>query len=186
MSRRGFTLIEVVLAIGLTAMVVYLLSTATELYLANVDASRTRVETAQLARTLLDQIAGDLANVRVSPPAANRPMGGGFSGAAGSQPGGGDPGGGAPTGGNGGSGDPSGSGSMGGDSIRQAKAALDLALTRLEPQDSFNVIEFNSHTRTLFPSSVPATPGNVEEARKFTGGLEATGGTEPADRCGTW
>ena len=38
--RRAFTLIEVVLAIGLTAIVVYLLSTAIELYLVNVEASR--------------------------------------------------------------------------------------------------------------------------------------------------
>ena len=35
-----------------------------ELYLVNVDASRRRVETAQLARTLLDQIAADLAATR--------------------------------------------------------------------------------------------------------------------------
>jgi prepilin-type N-terminal cleavage/methylation domain-containing protein len=109
MKRRGFTLIEVVLAIGLTAMVVYLLSTATELYLANVDASRTRVETAQLARTLLDQIAGDLANVRVSPPAGGASTTGGFGGAGGSQTGGGIPGGGTP-----GGGDPSGAGMTGG------------------------------------------------------------------------
>jgi type II secretory pathway pseudopilin PulG len=120
MNRRGFTLVEVVLAIGLTAMVVYLLSTATELYLANVDASRTRVETAQLARTLLDQIANDLANVRVSPPAGGGSSGGGFGGAGGSQPGGTQPGGGgapdtgAPGGGAPGGGDSSGSGSPGG------------------------------------------------------------------------
>jgi type II secretory pathway pseudopilin PulG len=119
MTRRGFTLIEVVLAIGLTAMVVFLLTTATELYLANVDASRTRVETAQLARTLLDQIANDLANVRVSPPASQSSSGGGFSAGGGDQPGGSQPGGGAPGAGSPGagapgSGDSSGSGTPGG------------------------------------------------------------------------
>jgi type II secretory pathway pseudopilin PulG len=114
MNRRGFTLVEVVLAIGLTAMVVYLLSTATELYLANVDASRTRVETAQLARTLLDQIANDLANVRVSPPAGGGSSGGGFvGGAGGSQPGGTQSGGGAPDSGAPGGGAPGGGGLSG-------------------------------------------------------------------------
>ncbi len=79
-KRRGFTLIEIVLAIGLTAMVVYLLTTAMELYLTNVDASRGRVESAQLARTLLDQIAADLAAVRTAPPPmpTGGPAGGGF------------------------------------------------------------------------------------------------------------
>jgi prepilin-type N-terminal cleavage/methylation domain-containing protein len=97
--RQGFTLIEVVLAIGLSAMVVYLLSTATELYLANVDASRGRVESAQLARTLLDQIAADLAAARAYAPVAAPASGGGpgqpqqFGGAPGGAPpdGGGPP-----------------------------------------------------------------------------------------------
>ncbi len=70
------------------------------------------------------------------------------------------------------------SGSMGGASIREAKAALDLALTRLDPQDSFNVIEFNSYTRALFPASLPATAGNVDTAREWVAALESTGGTE--------
>jgi Ca-activated chloride channel family protein len=70
------------------------------------------------------------------------------------------------------------SGSMGGASIREAKAALDLALARLDPGDSFNVIEFNSITRVLFPASKPATAGNVETAREWVEELESTGGTE--------
>jgi Ca-activated chloride channel family protein len=70
------------------------------------------------------------------------------------------------------------SGSMGGASIREAKAALDLALSRLDPRDSFNVIEFNSDTHALFTSSLPASPGNVQTAREWVTGLEATGGTE--------
>ncbi|HMO86480.1 MAG TPA: hypothetical protein PKC18_16335, partial [Lacipirellulaceae bacterium] len=69
-GRAGFTLFEVVLAIGLSAMVVYLLTTAMELYLVNVDASRGRVESAQLARTLLDQMAADLLAARGAPPPA--------------------------------------------------------------------------------------------------------------------
>jgi Ca-activated chloride channel homolog len=70
------------------------------------------------------------------------------------------------------------SGSMSGASMREAQAALDLALTRLAPGDSFNVIEFNSITNTLFPSSVPATEDNVKIAREFVAGLVANGGTE--------
>ena len=65
-ARAAFTLMEVVLAIALTAVVVYLLTTAIELYLFSVDASRTRVESAQLARTILDQIADDLAATRLA------------------------------------------------------------------------------------------------------------------------
>ena len=38
------------------------------------------------------------------------------------------------------------SGSMGGASIRQAKAALLLALDRLQTGDTFNIIQFNSST----------------------------------------
>ncbi len=60
MRNRGFTLMEVVLAIGLSALVLGLLTMAINLYLIRVDTSRTQVETAQLARTLLNSIASDL------------------------------------------------------------------------------------------------------------------------------
>jgi len=60
MRSRGFTLLEVVLAIGLAGTVLALLATAIDLYLVRVDTSRTQVESAQLARTLLGQIADDL------------------------------------------------------------------------------------------------------------------------------
>ena len=52
------------------------------------------------------------------------------------------------------------SGSMEGVSMRQAKKTLDLAIQRLDPADSFNVIEFNSLTSTLFPQPVPASVRN--------------------------
>lgn len=75
--RGGFTLLEVVLAIGLASVVIYLLTTAIEVYLVRVDTSRTRVESAQLARTLLDKIASDLAAGRYVAAAAvsNQPAG---------------------------------------------------------------------------------------------------------------
>jgi prepilin-type N-terminal cleavage/methylation domain-containing protein len=123
--RNGFTLMEVVLAIALTAVVVYLLTTAIELYLFCVDASRTRVESAQLARTILDQIADDLASARLT--AQPSTFGGGFNNSmspdrqgagvpggnqsGGNQPGGPQSGGGYTSGGYGGQ---SGGGSSGG------------------------------------------------------------------------
>ena len=60
----GFTLLEVVLAIGLSGAVLGLLAVALNQYLFRVDASRTQVESAQLARTLLNQLADDLQAAR--------------------------------------------------------------------------------------------------------------------------
>jgi hypothetical protein len=76
MIRRAFTLMEIVLAIALTSVVMYLLMTAVELYMIRVDSSRGRVESAQLARTILDQMAADLAAMRLDPPAAAASGGG--------------------------------------------------------------------------------------------------------------
>ncbi len=70
------------------------------------------------------------------------------------------------------------SGSMGGASIRQARAALQLALERLAPTDWFNVIAFDSTTRALFPESQPARSNQLDRAKDFVASLEATGGTE--------
>lgn len=70
------------------------------------------------------------------------------------------------------------SGSMAGTSIRQAKEALTLALSRLLPGDRFNVIEFNSYAQALFGEARNADPGTVREAIRWVGGLEARGGTE--------
>ena len=70
------------------------------------------------------------------------------------------------------------SGSMAGVSMTQAKLALQMALSHLKPQDRFNVIEFNSHTRALFPQSVAASPQAVAKAQKLVDRLDANGGTE--------
>ncbi|WP_321393239.1 marine proteobacterial sortase target protein [Emcibacter sp.] len=72
------------------------------------------------------------------------------------------------------------SGSMHGQSLAQAKAALALAIRGLNPSDSFNVIEFNSITTPLFPQSRPVTPSTVEQALYFVNGLQSDGGTEMA------
>jgi Ca-activated chloride channel family protein len=70
------------------------------------------------------------------------------------------------------------SGSMASTSIRQAKAALALALHRLDAGDRFNVIEFDSDARALFESAREATARNVDEALDWLDSLEARGGTE--------
>lgn len=70
------------------------------------------------------------------------------------------------------------SGSMRGESIGQARESLLFALDTLSPHDRFNVIEFNSITRGLFDTPVPATYERLREARRFVNDLEAGGGTE--------
>jgi len=70
------------------------------------------------------------------------------------------------------------SGSMEGVSMKQAKRALELAIQRLDAEDWFNLIQFNSVTTALFPSSVPATSENRIRAMRFAASLSAQGGTE--------
>lgn len=72
------------------------------------------------------------------------------------------------------------SGSMEGDSIEQARAAVALALARLAPEDRFNVIEFNSQASALFAAAQPATRANRVQAVRWVEGLQADGGTEMA------
>jgi Ca-activated chloride channel family protein len=70
------------------------------------------------------------------------------------------------------------SGSMAGNSLTQAKTALTLALSRLTPKDSFNLIQFNSVTHMLFSTSQPASTSRIQKARRYINSLQANGGTE--------
>jgi len=70
------------------------------------------------------------------------------------------------------------SGSMAGASIRQARAALKLALARLRPADRFNVVRFNHTTDRLFAHAQPADRGNLAAAQRYVDAIEADGGTE--------
>lgn len=70
------------------------------------------------------------------------------------------------------------SGSMDGDSIIQARAALQLALESLSPGDRFNVIEFDDDARALFRGAVEASERNIGMAIGYVQGLRADGGTE--------
>lgn len=72
------------------------------------------------------------------------------------------------------------SGSMAGESMPQAKAALQLALQRLRPADRFNIIRFSDTTRSLYQASQTASPGNLSRASGFVSALLADGGTEMA------
>jgi Ca-activated chloride channel homolog len=70
------------------------------------------------------------------------------------------------------------SGSMAGASIDQARVALSLALARLGPADTFNVIRFNHKTDALFETARPATRDNLRLADAYVAALRADGGTE--------
>ncbi|GGE61915.1 marine proteobacterial sortase target protein [Streptosporangium jomthongense] len=72
------------------------------------------------------------------------------------------------------------SGSMAGESIRQAREALQLGLETLAPGDRFNVIQFNSQPHALFMRPEMATANNLARARQYVSGLTADGGTEMA------
>jgi Ca-activated chloride channel family protein len=71
------------------------------------------------------------------------------------------------------------SGSMAGEKIERARAALDHMLARLRPADRFQVVRFSTDVEALFDGgqSVPATPENVARARRFARSFAAAGGT---------
>lgn len=70
------------------------------------------------------------------------------------------------------------SGSMEGSSIRQAKLALDEALSRLQASDRFNILQFNSEFSALYPTAELADHERVKRARHWVESLRAGGGTE--------
>ena len=60
--RRGMTLLELTLALGLTAVILVLISQAVRLHLTVFDVSQSEVEQPQVARAVLRYIAADLRN----------------------------------------------------------------------------------------------------------------------------
>lgn len=72
------------------------------------------------------------------------------------------------------------SGSMDGPSLKQAKEALEYAVSRLMPEDRFNIITFNDTVAKLFKYPVTGSSEHIREAVGFINGLEATGSTEIA------
>jgi len=72
------------------------------------------------------------------------------------------------------------SGSMEGTRIRQAKAALKFCLSKLGPEDRFNVLSFASVVTTLGNEHLPATDESKARAARFVDAFDASGGTNIA------
>ncbi|RKH24663.1 VWA domain-containing protein [Corallococcus praedator] len=70
------------------------------------------------------------------------------------------------------------SGSMDGESLPQAQAALRLCLRHLREGDRFNVIAFENSFRTFTPAPVTFTQRTLEQADAWVAGLRASGGTQ--------
>src|SRR5262249_32885062 len=60
----------------------------------------------------------------------------------------------------------------------KSKEVMRMALSSMNPQDTFNIITFAGDTHILFPEPVPATAENVSRAQKFIEGRRGSGGTE--------
>lgn len=69
------------------------------------------------------------------------------------------------------------SGSMAGEKMESAKAALSYALRNLRENDHFNIVRFSTGVGSFRKELVPATKGNVEAALAFTDKLRPGGGT---------
>ena len=61
-KNHAFTLIEIILSLGLSVLVLMAVGMAINLHLRLLDSGRTKVEEAQLARAILRNIAQDLRN----------------------------------------------------------------------------------------------------------------------------
>ncbi|MEO1292004.1 MAG: marine proteobacterial sortase target protein [Pseudomonadota bacterium] len=70
------------------------------------------------------------------------------------------------------------SGSMHGESIEQAREGLELAVKRLQPDDTFNIIVFNDRFGLFAEKPLPATEENIGRAVQAIRALQADGGTE--------
>ncbi len=73
------------------------------------------------------------------------------------------------------------SGSMEGLRIKQARAALKFCLSKLAPDDRFNIVAFASETNPFLERHVEATEKAKEMASKFADSLDASGGTNIND-----
>lgn len=69
------------------------------------------------------------------------------------------------------------SGSMSGEPIAKAKDAVKRALRKLEPDDTFQVVQFSMSSSKFGREPVPATPDNVRRALSYVDDLRGEGGT---------
>ncbi|RMF91847.1 MAG: VWA domain-containing protein, partial [Nitrospinota bacterium] len=70
------------------------------------------------------------------------------------------------------------SGSMSGFPIEKAKETMRLAIERMNPRDTFNLLSFAGGTGRCFPRPVPNTPQNRARALRYLDDLYGSGGTE--------
>jgi len=70
------------------------------------------------------------------------------------------------------------SGSMQGEKIRQARAALRYCVQGLKPQDRFNIIAFSTTTAPFREGLVEASEENIKAALAYIETLDARGGTD--------
>jgi Ca-activated chloride channel homolog len=69
------------------------------------------------------------------------------------------------------------SGSMSGVPIERSKAAVRRVLSKLEPPDTFQIINFSMSASALGPKPVVADRGNIERGLHYLDGLNGEGGT---------
>ncbi|MFC1835603.1 VWA domain-containing protein, partial [Thermodesulfobacteriota bacterium] len=69
------------------------------------------------------------------------------------------------------------SGSQSGKPLNKAKETMDYAIDHMNPNDTFNIIDFSSGTRMLFSEPKKNTPENRAKAKKYLKSLRARGGT---------
>ena len=69
------------------------------------------------------------------------------------------------------------SGSMWGRPLAQAKAAVERALHRLQPLDTFQLIRFSTGASALGPKPLLATPENIRRGLDYLRSLDSEGGT---------
>ncbi len=69
------------------------------------------------------------------------------------------------------------SGSMWGKPLEQAKAAIERALHRLQPLDTFQLIRFSNEASALGPGPLLATPENIRRGFAYLQSLNSEGGT---------
>jgi Ca-activated chloride channel family protein len=69
------------------------------------------------------------------------------------------------------------SGSMSGEKMQQARAALRRLISTLDTRDRFRLIAFSNAVRSYRPDWTAATPNELGRARAWVDGLQAEGGT---------
>lgn len=73
------------------------------------------------------------------------------------------------------------SGSMAGEKMDQAKAALEHCVKSLDPADRFGIVRFATTTENFEPDLLPVNDDTKRRARDWIKGLSATGGTAISD-----